>query len=147
MPELFGRPLYAYLPMGGYIYELQRPVNERSEWKVLFHMIYTVIGGTAIVSSCLVSLIFFDKTGTLNPLEQNRIINEQIAKEKQKKERKEFINKKIFGPGGYADTNFDKKIDLYEKASAYKKLGLEDFPKEDLTSEQLEQLIKIYEEK
>ncbi len=69
-------------------------------------------------------------------------LNEKEAKLKQQKYS--VLYEKIFGPGGFADTNFNKEVDIYERASAYKKLGLKDFPEKGLSLEQLEKLVELY---
>lgn len=75
-------------------------------------------------------------------MQEKMELNEKEAKIKQQKYS--VLYEKIFGPGGFADTNFNKEVDIYERASAYKKLGLKDFPEKGLSLEQLEELVEQY---
>ena len=68
-------------------------------------------------------------TGSWNPNEQNKIINEErIAKEEIEARYAELENS-IFGPNGYADRNEDGKRDgkvsPHEKVDAYRLMGLD----------------------
>lgn len=132
MPNLFGgRPLWSYLPVGNLLYDDPSPP---SGLKILFEISYAVVGFFYVV---LVYPALTYETGSFNPISQIKIKNQQIKLYGE-------LNNKIFGPGGFADINFDKKVDIHEKANAYAKLGLNEFPKEDLTLEQLEELVKKY---
>ncbi|MBI5066185.1 hypothetical protein HZA97_08170 [Candidatus Woesearchaeota archaeon] len=89
---------------------------------------------------------FAYKLGDFN-IQMQETIKKNKELNKKRQEQYSVLYEKIFGSGGYgyADTNFDKEIDVYERANAYHKLGLKDFPKEGLSLEQLEKLVKIYE--
>ncbi|MBI5066120.1 hypothetical protein HZA97_07835 [Candidatus Woesearchaeota archaeon] len=92
------------------------------------------------------TLISYPETKTLNPFSQHSFYKQKEIEKKQKEEKYLELTEKVFGPGGYADINFDKKVDIIERAYALKKIGLEKFPKEDLSLDQLEKLVKKYEE-
>ncbi|MBI5065643.1 hypothetical protein HZA97_05385 [Candidatus Woesearchaeota archaeon] len=141
MPELFGRPLYAYLPWCSYRYELQKPLQERRWWKTEFHSLYAVLSGTVI----LTTLIASPESGTLNPIEAWKFMHNQDVERVQNKEKREQLYQKIFGPGGYADTNFDKKISSDEMLNAYRKVKWDKVPGSEPTLDDLEKLIKVYE--
>ncbi len=128
MPNLFGRPLWSYLPFGSVLY-----YDSDSITMFLFHFGYALGGIFYLMAYPMIAL----DTGAFDPINQIKIYRQQS-------QRREELTNKIFGPGGFADTNFDKTVDINEKANAYKKLGLKDFPKEDLTLEQLEELVKKY---
>lgn len=141
MPDLFGRPLSAYLPFCSYIYELQKPSNEKRWWKTLFHMIYGTVGSMTV----LMTLVVLPESGTLNPIEAWNFMHDQDVERVQKKEKRNELYQKIFGPGGYADTNFDKKISSDEMLRAYQKVKWDKVPGSEPALEDLEKLIKVYE--
>lgn len=134
MPNLFGRPLWSYLPMGNIIYGNEMH-SSHGTFETIFHVSYAVAG----LTYCCAYPIMVKETKSFNPVSQ---VNTYIEQSQRYKE----LNNQIFGPGGFADTNFDKTVDLNEKANAYKKLGFKDFPKQDLKLEQLEELVKKYME-
>lgn len=138
MPRIFGRPLWSFLPYGSFIYFVNHAQPSNSFCfnlsRIIFHLMYVPIVAVTLVDYTN----NIDSTKSFNPFEQHRI-------NKQKTERYQELNKQIFGPGGYADTNFNKEIDIHEMAEAYSKLGLKQFPKQDLTLDQLEELVKKYQ--
>ncbi|MBI5066186.1 hypothetical protein HZA97_08175 [Candidatus Woesearchaeota archaeon] len=137
--QIFGRPWWSFLPWGSLLYHHENGGTTDLE---PLHGIYGIFSTAAFFSYLVIS----SYTGTFSLSRQLKIHdylrNEFISNETKRKE----LYDKIFGPGGFADTNFDKKVDIYEKASAYKKLGLEDFPKQELSLKQLEELVKKYQE-
>ncbi len=139
MPRIFGRPLWSFLPYGSLIYLVHCGQPSSNLFfdisRVLFHVVYIPVA--LITFGNYISNI--NSTNSFNPLEQHKINQQKI-------ERYQELNKQIFGPGGYADTNFNKELDIHEMAEAYSKLGLKQFPKQDLTLGQLEELVKKYQE-
>ncbi|MBI5065719.1 hypothetical protein HZA97_05780 [Candidatus Woesearchaeota archaeon] len=132
------RPLWSFLPVGSLIYAKDQPGT------VLTDSLHFAYGALGIVS-CICYLAISAFTWTLNPAEQLRI-RKYWSEEMQINQRtREELEKQIFGPGGFADTNFDKKVDLVERAEAYKKIGLTDFPEGGLSLKQLEELVKKYQ--
>ncbi len=149
MPNLFGRPLWSFLPIGSWLYLVEYTTAPNNEFLAYSKFYAHILLYPAITGACaFMYLSAAINTHSLNPFEQYEIRQQKrIEKEiKEKQFSKEYpeLYKKIFGPGGFADTNFDLKVDLEEKTRAYMKLGFTDFPKEELTTEQLEELVKKY---
>ncbi len=148
---LFGRPWWSFLPIGSFLYfgshyhdwNLSTLREHIHGWS---HMAYALGGPTLAITLVVTTLDNYPETKTLNPISQHNFYQQKKIKTAKKEEKYKELNKRIFGPGGYADTNFDKKVDIVEQAYALKKIGLQNFPKDDLSLEQLEELIKKYEE-
>lgn len=147
---LFGRPWWSFLPGGSFNYFAQN----YSDWNFskfrecvhgYSHLLYAFGTPFAAIGLLTSTLCNYPETKTLNPLSQQSFYKQKEIETKQKEEKCKDLTEKIFGPGGYADINFDKKIDIIERAYALKKIGLDNFPKEDLSLEQLEELVKKYE--
>lgn len=143
MPNLFGRPLWSYLPFGSAVYfqdnhnNYHLPFWQKLSWATV-HAFYQI--GGAVALGMYLKMLFC--TGSFNPIEQNRI-----------SVRKKYLNEKVFGYRGIADTDFSGAVDNEEVLRVYKKLGLgshgerilfpgRTFPEPSL--EQLEKLVKEY---
>lgn len=151
MPNIFGRPLWSFLPIGSWLYLVGYTTAPNNEFLAYSKFYAHILLYPAVVGVCaFVYLSAAINTHSLNPFEQYNIRQQKrIEKEiKEKQTSKEYheLYKKVFGPGGFADTNFDLNVDIEEKARAYKKLGLKDFPEGGLSLDQLEELVKKYSE-
>ncbi len=151
----WNRPWWAWLPGGNWIYSADESDHNVpfTGKRILFEAIYPfVVFGALILYTGAVK-----DTESLNPFDQQKIYkkiktDKKIAKEeqRQKEEKSNELYHKVFGPSGYADTNFDTGIDFREKVAAYRKMGFKNeilmegslFP--EPTFEQLEELIEKY---
>lgn len=135
------RPLSSFLPFGSFVYFRDHYEGNHEALVGTFHVLYA-FGSALIPPSVYLTLSLF--TGSWNPAEQLRIRKYWKEEMQVNQRQSDELQKQIFGPGGFADTNFDKKVDIVEKAESYKKLGLTDFPEGGLSLKQLEELVKKY---
>ncbi|MBI5065718.1 hypothetical protein HZA97_05775 [Candidatus Woesearchaeota archaeon] len=137
MPQLFGRPLWSFLPGGSWFYlnnQNQGPNSFSGSFLLeCFHGLYFVAG--------CVYVAMIIETGSFDPHEQRRIQETRKIEAKQREERYAYLHQRVFGPAGFADLNFDKNVDVKETANFYVKMGIKNISDQP-TLEQLEKIVK-----
>ena len=116
--------------------------NLSASAKMMGHLAYLIAG--AAVLSLEIGM------REINPITARQVMIKRIEETEQKQRDYQrqisATSEKLFAPYGLADSNLDGKIDIPEKAEAYKRMGLESqvqFPQPKL--EELEQAVQDYE--
>ncbi len=124
--------------------------NGKSDGSIILkgfgHLAYTMVTGCALA---LWGMGVYE-TGEVNPVTQRQVILQRIedAEQEQRDYQRELsnLNDKLFGVDGLADTNHDGKVNVVERAEAYRRMGLEEqvqFP--NTNKDDLEKAVRSYE--